>query len=113
MTLHVPFSTPHYIILDRHLVQSMTSSRVLNEHLENVAYHLPLIINLCMTHTENIDQPYDERNGKHMRELDTSCWKKCSAEIANIYSHNFSILISEVMNKDLTAREYESPELSL
>ena len=84
VTLHVP-RTCHesrsgntivdYIILDRDLVQSMTSSRVLNEHPENVAYHLPLIINLCMTHKENIGQPCDERSRKHMRKLDTSCWE--------------------------------------
>ena len=65
-----------YIVLDKDLVQSMTSSRVLNQHPENVAYHLPPIINLCKTHKENIDQPYDECNRKHMHELDTICLEK-------------------------------------
>ena len=88
-----------YIILDKDLVQFMESVQVLNEHPDNVAYHLPLTIKLCTTITENFERSKNEVNQDYMHE--NICWKKCSADKLNIYNYNLSTSVSEILNDDL------------
>jgi hypothetical protein len=50
--------------------------------------------------TENCKQSKDEANQNDMSEYDNICWKKCSADILNIYNYNLTTSVSEILNSE-------------